>query len=523
MKYTSRKQSRRHWVTVLSAAVCSLSLVSTIVAQQVAPEKRPNIVMIVADDMNWDTPGCLGGAGPDITPNIDRLASEGIRFEHAYVNIAVCTPSRSVMLTGLYSHNNGAEGFQRIHPGTPTLPAILSEEGYLCGTIGKPLRQQDVFHWSVNYRWQGTGDENRWGRDPEVYRRFAKSFFQMAKVAQQPFFLMASSHDPHRPYGGGKSNAPHFERTKSSRTYKPSEVKVPGFLPDIPDVRKEMAGYCTSARRLDDMVGAILSELAKTKNADDTIVVFLSDHGMSVPFAKTNCYVESTRTPLIIRWPNQIQKQQVDRGHMISAVDLLPTLLEAVALPLPEKLDGRSFFPLLKGENQSGRDAIFAQFHHIHGRNPYPMRSIITKDHAYLFNAWSNGKRTYRAEPMAGLTYRAMKRAGEKTPSLAKRVHHLEYRTVEEFYNLRKDSFCLENLLPNKEQGATSESSKQALEMLRRKLRTWMVEYNDFALEAFDHRDSPEALERFMKDYTERSGREVEAMKPYEAAKRYGF
>ena len=124
---------------------------------------------------------------------------------------------------------------------------------------------------------------------------------------------------------------------------------------------------------------------------------------------------------------------------------------------------------------------------------------------------------------MAGLTYRAMKRAGEKTPSLAKRVHHLEYRTVEEFYNLRKDSFCLENLLPNKEQGATSESSKQALEMLRRKLRTWMVEYNDFALEAFDHRDSPEALERFMKDYTERAGREVEAMKPYEAAKRYGF
>ena len=179
-------------------------------AQQVAPEKRPNIVMIVADDMNWDTPGCLGGAGPDITPNIDRLASEGIRFEHAYVNIAVCTPSRSVMLTGLYSHNNGAEGFQRINPGTPTLPAILSEEGYLCGTIGKPLRQQDVFHWSVNYRWQGTGDENRWGRDPEVYRRFAKSFFQMAKVAQQPFFLMASSHDPHRPYGGGKSNAPHL-------------------------------------------------------------------------------------------------------------------------------------------------------------------------------------------------------------------------------------------------------------------------------------------------------------------------
>lgn len=506
--------------------VCTIGVFGmciTALAQQRSPIKRPNIVMIVADDMNWDTPGCFGGAAPDITPNIDRLASEGIRFEHAYVNIAVCTPSRSVMLTGLYSQNNGAEGFQRVHPGTPTLPAILSEEGYLCGTIGKPLRQQDVFHWSVNYRWQGAGDENRWGRDPEVYRRFAKSFFQMAKVSKQPFFLMASSHDPHRPYGSEKTDAPHFERMKSSRTYKPSEVKVPGFLPDISDVRKEMAGYCTSARRLDDMVGEILSELAKTKNADDTIVVFLSDHGMSAPFAKSNCYVESTRTPLIIRWPKQIQKQHIDLGHMISVVDLLPTLLEAVGLPLPEKLDGRSFFPLMKGEKQSGRDAIFAQFHHIHGRNPYPMRSIITKDHAYLFNAWSDGERTYRAESMAGLTYRAMKKEVEKNPGLAKRVYHLEHRTVEEFYDLRKDPFCLENLLPYKDQGAAFKLGNEALEMLRQKLRTWMVEYNDFALEALDQRGSPKALEQFMKDYIERSGKEVESMKPYEEAKRYRF
>jgi N-sulfoglucosamine sulfohydrolase len=106
-----------------------------------------------------------------------------------------------------------------------------------------------------------------------------------------------------------------------------------------------MAGYCTSTRRFDDMVGVIIDELGKTKNVDDTIVVFLSDHGMSVPFAKTNCYVESTRTPLIVRWPKQIQKQQVDREHMVSAVDLLPMLLDAVDLPSPKRLDGRSFFP----------------------------------------------------------------------------------------------------------------------------------------------------------------------------------
>ena len=147
--------------------------------------------MIVADDMNWDTPGCFGGAAPDITPNIDRLATEGMRFRHAYVNISICTPSRSVILTGLYPRKNGAEGFQRIRQGTPNLPSILNAEGYLCGIIGKPLRQQELFRWSTTYRWQGTGDENRWGRDPAVFRKFAKNFFAMANTSQQPFFLMA--------------------------------------------------------------------------------------------------------------------------------------------------------------------------------------------------------------------------------------------------------------------------------------------------------------------------------------------
>ena len=118
--------------------------VSQVQAQLAAPVKRPNVLLIVADDMNWDTPGCFGGAAGDITPNIDKLASGGMRFRHAYVNVSICTPSRSVMLTGLYSHNNGAEGFQRIHPGIPTLPSILNAGGYICGTIGKPLSQEET-------------------------------------------------------------------------------------------------------------------------------------------------------------------------------------------------------------------------------------------------------------------------------------------------------------------------------------------------------------------------------------------
>ncbi|MFP6706779.1 MAG: sulfatase-like hydrolase/transferase, partial [Alphaproteobacteria bacterium] len=210
---------------VTCTALCYLSLFpGTAGAQQIAPKKRPNILMIVADDMNWDTPGCFGGAAPGITPNIDRLAGQGMRFNHAYVNVSICTPSRSVMLTGLYAQNNGVEGFQRIKPGTPTLPALLNEAGYLCGIIGKPLRQQELFRWSVTYRWQGTGDENRWGRDPAIFRRFAKKFFAMARNSNQPFFLMANSHDPHSPFGGGRATKPPNERAPATRTFSANEV-----------------------------------------------------------------------------------------------------------------------------------------------------------------------------------------------------------------------------------------------------------------------------------------------------------
>jgi N-sulfoglucosamine sulfohydrolase len=478
--------------------------------------------MSVADDMNWDTPGCFGGAAKDITPNIDRLAGEGMRFWHAYVNISICTPSRSVMLTGLYPQNNGAEGFQRIHPRTPTLPAILNEAGYLCGTVGKPLSQQELFRWSVTYRWQGAGDEDRWGRDPAVYRRFAETFFKMAKASNQPFFLMANSHDPHRPFARGRATREHEERATSSRTFRPEEVRVPGFLPDLPGVRKDLAAYCTSVRRLDDMVGAVLDELAKAQLAKNTIVIFLADHGMPFPGAKFNCYVDSMRSPWIVRWPGQITKGAVDRQHMVSTVDLQPTILEAVGLPSTKSSDGRAFLPLLRGEPQSNRDCVFAQFNHIHGKDALPMRSVLTKQSVYVFNPWSNGKR--RFQRLGGAAFQAMQRAAKTDSAMANRVRHLMFRTVEEFYDLETDPNCLVNLLASRQRDkARKEEHKKKVDELRSQLRAWMMATKDPALEAFDHRHQPKALERFVQKYRARAARQVEALKPYEKKKGYRF
>ena len=495
--------------------------VGQVQAQLAAPVKRPNVLLIVADDMNWDSPGCFGGAAPDITPNIDKLASQGMRFWHAYVNVSICTPSRSVMLTGLYPHKNGAEGFQRIHPGTPTLPALLNEAGYLCGTVGKPLSQEELFRWSVAYRWPGAGDENLWGRDPETYKEFSAKFFAMAKTARQPFFLMASSHDPHRPFGGGKATRKFEERVQSSRTFKADEVQLPGLLPDLPGVRQDFAAYCTSVRRLDDMVGVVLDELKKASLVDDTLVLFMADHGMPFPGAKFNCYPDSVRSPWVIRWPGKVKAGALDKTHMVSTVDLQPTILEALGLP-PSKSDGRSFLPLLRGEKQDGRDAVFAQFHHIHGGDALPMRSVITREYAYVFNPWSNGKRRFGR--LGGGAYQAMKKGSLEDPALAAWIKHLELRVVEEFYDLRKDPNCLVNLFTaTPDNKRLTEEDKKLLKMLQSKLREWMVQHSDPALECFQHRNQPKALERFIQSYRIRAANEVQALRSYEKEKGYRF
>ena len=506
--------SERHFFGVIIATLCSFSLSVSTWAQQTAPKKRLNVLMIVADDMNWDTPGCFGGAAPDITPNLDRLADEGIRFTHAYANISICTPSRSVILTGLYPRNNGAEGFQRIRPGTPNLPALLNAAGYLCGIVGKPLRQQELFRWSTTYRWQGTGDENKWGRDPTVFRTFAKDFFTMSKTSQQPFFLMVNSHDPHRPFGGGKSTRPNEERTESSRIFKSEEVRLPEILPDLPEVRKDFADYCTSVRRLDDMVGAVLDELASAKRVEDTIVIFLADHGMPFPGAKFNCYPDSLRTPLIVRWPGNVEHGTIDQTHMISTLDLQPTILEALRLPPTKVSDGRSFLSILRGEKQVNRDVVFGQFYHIHGGDALPMYSVLTRESAYVFNPWSDGKR--RFVRLTSRTFKAMQQEAKKNPTMAARVKHLQLRSVEEFYNLSNDPGCLANLLDNPK-------SNQKLNNLRGLLREWMVQIKSPALVALDKRESKEVLECFVQSYRERVRKEVEELKPYEQANGYQF
>jgi len=240
----------------------------------------------------------------------------------------------------------------------------------------------------------------------------------------------------------------------------------------------------------------------------------LADHGMPFPGAKFNCYPDSLRTPLIVRWPGNVEHGTIDQTHMISTLDLQPTILEALRLPPTKVSDGRSFLSILRGEKQVNRDVVFGQFYHIHGGDALPMYSVLTRESAYVFNPWSDGKR--RFVRLTSRTFKAMLQEAKKNPTMAARVKHLQLRSVEEFYNLRNDPGCLANLLDNPK-------SNQKLNNLRGLLRQWMVQIKSPALVALDKRESKEVLECFVQSYRERVRKEVEELKPYEQANGYQF
>ncbi|MDR1901776.1 MAG: sulfatase [Treponema sp.] len=441
---------------------------------------RANFLFITADDLNYNSVGVFRCPVNNITPNLDRLASEGICFENAHVTIAVCQPSRQSIMTGLYPHHNGALGFDPIREEVPTLTQILRENGYYTGIIGKVehLQPQEKFCWDFCddvYNFQ-----NLHGRSPYIYRRDSSEFFKKAKEAGKPFFLMANSHDPHRPFAGSEDELTRFYgyNTYASRYYKDEEIHVPGFLPDLPDVRKELAQYYSSVHRLDETVGGVLAALEESDLKENTLVVFLSDNGMAFPFAKANCYLNSTKTPFIARWPGYIKPDSRNSEDYIAGIDFTPTILEAAALSGKIICDGRSYLSLLKGEKQENRNIVFTQFNTTAAKNSYPMRCVQSRQFGYIYNAWADGKTFYKCESKTGLTYKAMKDA-ESDPAIAERIRLYDYRCREEFYDFSKDPDALNNLINDKTYG-------DKINEYRKRLHEYFRESGDPELAGFE-------------------------------------
>lgn len=449
----------------------------------------PNLLLITVDDMSADSVGVYGSVVEATTPNIDQLAAQGVYFSRAHVQVANCTPSRNVMWSGRYPHSSGVEGFYQVrNPGYPTLSDLLQGAGYFTAIRGKVSGSTPY----APYGWDRVLDDKHHHKDADSYGRSTLQGIQAAKAADKPFALMINVSDPHVPfYRRDRKGNPVEDSFTPSRVYGPEEVSVPGFLVDDAAVRLELADYYSTVRRADDAVGQVLDALDESGEADNTLVMFLSDHGMPFPFAKTQLYHHSTWTPLILRWPGVIAPNSVDGEHMVSAVDILPTLLEAVGIQLSAGLQGRSFVPLLKGGAQKGRNRVFKEFNENSSGLRAPMRAVQDPRFLYIFNPWSDGKHTLASATRNTNTYRRMTEMSEKDGRLAERLHLLNYRVPEELYDVSIDPECLVNL-------AQDAAYADELQRLRGELEQWMRRTEDSALEAFLHRDDPQFLASYM-------------------------
>ncbi len=487
--------SDKHYALSFIAAV-SMSLAIGFVTQQPSDAaENPNVLIITVDDMSADSLGVFGCQMTETSPNIDALARQGMRFNRAHVVVGNCFPSRNVMWSGLYPHNTGVEGFYQVRDAKHLhLADLLRSAGYYTGIqhkVGHSTPYAPYPSWDVDLDTDATGKK----RDVKAARSYydgARQGIQLAREAGKRFCLLLNVADPHKPfYAEGKGGATVPDDNVPSRVFTPDEVPIPGFLFDDPVVRKELSHYYSSVRRADDCVGAILQALDESGQRDDTIILFLSDHGMPLPFAKTQVYHHSSRTPLFMIVPGVTRADTVDEKHMISAVDLLPTLLELTGINHPKRMDGRSFAGLLRGESQTGRDFVIKEYNENAGGSRDPMRSLQTDRYLYIFNPWSNGTRVMATATSGTSTYRRMAELAKTDTKFYLRHDFYQHRVPEELYDIQNDPDCLDNLI-------NAPEHQVELAKLTATLQQWMLDTNDGMLAVFKQRGDAKAREAYV-------------------------
>lgn len=312
----------------------------------------PNVLLIVSED-NGPELGCYGDPYAR-TPNLDRLAADGVRFENAFVPYSVCSPSRACFLTGLYPHQNGQIGlathkFSMYRADTPNFASILRKHGYKTGLIGK-LHINPESAFPFDFRAIPGANFNR-RQSVADYAAEARKFFESADG--QPWFLSVNFPDAHLPFLRQVNGWP-------SEPQSAAEVRpMPWVGVDSPRLREQVANYYNCLARLDHGVGLLLNEVERAGHTQSTLVVYFGDHGAQFPRGKGTVYEGGLRVPLIVRWPGHAEPQTVSR-QLVSTVDLLPTVLEALDDDShAERLPGRALQPCLQTEPANWRKYIY--------------------------------------------------------------------------------------------------------------------------------------------------------------------
>ena len=427
-----------------------------VTAIQAGHPEQPNVVLFVADDQLWMDSGVYGN--PDLpTPHIDALASQGMRLTQAFTGTAMCAPSRQQLYTGLYPVRSGAyPNHGLVAEGTRSLVHSFREMGYRVGLVGKEhFGPETSFPFERPRSEPKPGQKNRAGADLEAAKQF------ISRDPDQPFFLVVASNSPHTPWTEGDRSL--FEE---------GSIEVPGYLVDTPATRRALVEYYAEITHLDQQLGEILAALKSSGQEDQTIVIYTSEQGPSLPFAKWTLYDAGIRTAMIVRWPEHIAEGSTSDA-MVHYVDVAPTLLEAVGGGEMKGADGRSFLPVLLGPARQHRDYVFGiqTTRGIIYGSDYPIRSVRSKRYKLILNlAAENGFQNLISQPPRDTLLSSWHSVD------AERAQAYVHRPALEFYDLETDPWEKKNLAEDPEVA-------DQIATHRTRLQEWMEATGDRGLE----------------------------------------
>jgi len=435
-------------VHTLSALALAIFLTTPLGQAEAA--KQPNILIVIADDLNKDSVGVYGSKDVK-TPNIDRLAGQGMRFNLAYTSTAMCAPTRQQMYTGLYPVRSGAyPNHSKVKPGTKSLVHYLKALGYRVGLSGKRH-----FGPPASFPFEQVSRKV----DAKAIREF------VARDEKQPFCLLVTSNSPHVPWSAG-----------DALQYDPAKLAISPYWVDTPEMRESLTRYYAEITDLDREVGECMKILRETKQEDNTAMIFTTEQGAQYPGCKWTCYENGLNVGFIVRWPGQVKPGSVSDA-MIHYVDVAPTLVEMAGGEAIKGLDGRSFIGVLQGKakrHNSVTYGVHTQMNAI-GSPPtgYAVRSIRAGKWKYIMNL--NHKVTFKnalTQNDKENYWASWVRTAKTDPKAARLVKRYLNRPAEELYDLSKDPHELNNL-------AGREKQAKVKARLKQQLQDWMASQGD--------------------------------------------
>lgn len=437
-----------------TVAVLALTTPLTLKAQKKV--SKPNMLLFLADDCSYLDLGIYGSKNAK-TPNIDKFATEGMQFTHGYQAAPMSSPTRHNLYTGLWPVKTGAypnHTFAR--EGTLSIVHHLKPAGYRVALIGKShVAPQTVFPFEyIPLK-----------RNNDLDFEAIDNFIASCTESKTPFCLFVTSNQPHTPWNKGDATQ-----------FNPDSLQLPPFYVDTPNFRKDLCRYYAEINYMDAEFGKVLNKIDKYKQQENTVVVFLSEQGNSLPFAKWTCYDVGVHSAYIVRWPNVV-KQYTKSDALVEYIDIVPTFIDIAGTKPLSELDGKSIVPILKGNKKVHKKYTFSLQTTrgiINGSDHYGIRSAANHEFRYILNLTPDEK--FENAETKSKNFKEWLSLANTNPKAKELTYKYQHRPAVELYNIKNDPYCMQNL-------AGKPEYEKIQSELDKALHAWMKSCGDLGAE----------------------------------------